>query len=450
MKVAGIIAEYNPFHKGHLYQIEEIRKKLGQDTFIVIAMSGSFTQRGEPSVSDKWTRTETALSLGADLVIEIPFTFACAPSDRFSRGAVKLLSSLGIITHLAFGAETEDLNLLLQIAKKTKLPHPETEELLKKELRAGLSFAAARQSAVMKILSRSEAPEFLSGISTLLSSPNTILALSYLQALEDIHSTIHPLLIPRIGAGYLDCSDTNTIMSATGLRKIVKESSCFSDRASFYNTIQNLAGRLPGETLAKLALSWQNGMSPVFMENLAFDIVHTLSVRNRQDLAGIAYMTDNLGSRLKNAVEGLRLSDKKSLFDVFSARAYTKRYANTRVNRAMISLLMGQTTNDLISLPEPLYIRILGFSKDGQYLLRRMKEFTRLPVVTKSSDFREHGTNISLSRMAELDLISTEYLNQKTGLPFGDEFNRKVVVYKGKKRKPKNKIAINDDHPLQT
>ena len=430
MNIAGIIAEYNPFHKGHLYQLLKIREELGTDTPIAVVMSGNFVQRGEPAISDKWTRCQSALSCGVDLVLELPFTFACAPSQRFARGAVAILSRLGIISHLSFGSEHIDLTLLRRISGELALSSLAAEKKMRAELREGASYAKARERALIEHFLSIRDFETAGKIPKLLTSPNTILALEYLFALEEEKSNILPLPILRKGSGYLEDDEIDGTMSATGIRRIVRNLAMNIEGSASHlpgNSAPALAGRLPAPSLARILTAWQQGISPVFPEDFASPIVRSIAVHDNEWISRIAYMQDNLSRRLKNSLDSLKLSENQTLHEAFSQKAYTKRYANTRINRALISLLLGQTQEDIEMLSSPQYIRVLGFSKKGRYLLKRMRDTACLPIITKSSDFLEYGKDRCFTRMAELDLLSSEMWNEKAGLPYGDEFNRQVI-----------------------
>ena len=194
MKVIGIVAEYNPFHNGHLYQIETARRTWGQDIYIVVVMSGNFVQRGEPAIASKWVRAQSALACGADLIIEIPFTFACASAERFASGAINLLASTGIVTDLYFGSETEDLTLLQTIAGILCDKPRSLETSIRTYLQDGQSYAAARETSLLEYLESEGRQDILPNVSAALRAPNSILAIEYLIACQKTDSSITPRL----------------------------------------------------------------------------------------------------------------------------------------------------------------------------------------------------------------------------------------------------------------
>lgn len=233
MKTAGIIAEYNPFHNGHLYQIEEVRKQTGAD-YVVVVMSGDFVQRGEPAIFDKYTRTRMALSAGADLVLELPVSFATASAELFAHGAVSLFNQTGIVDLLCFGSESGSLGDLRATAEILVREPEEYTQNLRAFLKEGNSFPLARSLALRAFLesqnvkaspkspaSRSESPIMLSASASSsslssssqipLSSPNDILGVEYLKALIRTDSSIEPFTIRREGQGYNDSTNPETL-----------------------------------------------------------------------------------------------------------------------------------------------------------------------------------------------------------------------------------------------
>lgn len=432
MKVVGIVAEYNPFHYGHAYQIAKARETYGADTPIVAVMSGDFVQRGEPAVTGKWNRAEAALRLGVDLVIELPFTFACASADRFSFGAIHILNATGIVTDLYFGSECTDLGFLQEIASITVEENPEYRSLLKENLGEGMSYAGARASAISlyfrnagKTVESIKAQEFL-------KSPNTILAIEYLAALIRTESRILPAVLERAGAGYHETSILAPLASASAIRNTVTK--CVDNGIPDVSRLaDSLAGRMPSASLALILSEYSNGIHPVLSDDFLPEAVSLIRSRTVEDLEKIAYMGDQLARRIKNAVSDLRVPPDMSFSDAFHLACDTKRYAGTRISRALISLLAGQTARDLENLESPGYIRILGFSDRGRCLLKLMRKNMRLPLIDKASDFLEYGQNRALTRMAELDLITSDLRGMKAGYTYGHEFERTVIRIKGPK-----------------
>jgi len=431
MKVVGIVAEYNPFHLGHAYQIQKARELFGEDTPVVAVMSGNFVQRGEPAVAGKWVRTRAALNCGADLVIEIPFTFACASAERFALGAVSLLKATGIVTDLYFGSECDDLPLLRELADVLCEESPAYISALKAGLQDGLSYAKARELALLSRLEKTDRPETASKCRSVLKMPNTILAIEYLAAIQKTNATFCPALLLREGAGYHDTSLECAKASASAIRNTVTKS-VIAGIADVSSLAGQLAGKMPAESLAPILSEWSRGIKPVLPADFLPETLLALRSHTVSELDETAYMGDQLSHRLKNAVADLRVSPKEDLLESFRSLADTRRYAGTRISRALISLLCGQTAADLNLLSAPEYLRILGFSDRGRYLLRLMRRTASLPEIDKASDFLEHGQNGKLTRMAELDLLSTDLWNLKAGYSYGEEYDRAVIRIKRK------------------
>ena len=426
MNVVGIVAEYNPFHKGHEYQLRRARELYGPETPIVAVMSGYFVQRGEPAVADKWVRTEAALRCGIDLVIEIPFTFACASAERFAQGAINLLDATGIVTDLYFGSECDDLALLCCVAEEYDEEDPAYVASLREFLREGKSFAKARELAVGEFFRKSGHSELADASGMIMSKPNSILALEYLIALRKSGSGIRPTALHREGAGYNECSIDSPFASATGIRSAIdRRLSGGAFRAA--DVAGDLQGKMPGVSLSLLLAEWQKGIRPVTPHSLIGDQIMGIRARSPEGLEKYAYMGDNLSRRLRNAIGRLRDTEPELLLDAFREEADTRRYAPTRVFRAMTSMLIGQTEKDLLDLTQPEYLRVLGFSDHGRNLLRLMRKSATLPIIDKASDFLGLGGSPAFQRMAELDLISADLWGLKAGLRYGDEFERTVV-----------------------
>ena len=432
MATTGIIAEYNPFHYGHRYQIRKARERYGDDAAVVVAMSGNFVQRGEPSIVSKWTRCRQALSMGADLVLEIPFTFACAPADRFAHGAVSLLSQTGVVGHLFFGSESDDLPMLRRVADRVARPSESTESVLRENLSLGLSYAAAREDALIRSFVDEGDSDAAAFCRRYLSLPNVILGLEYLAALTRIGSSLRPAVLGRQGAGYHDSDLTARNASASAIRSALRNLNIRGKESVPY-AAECLAGVMPPESLAPMLTEWSGGVRAVFPEDFYPAYWGSIRAKNLKEMETIAYMSDQLAGRLRNAAEEMRMESGDSLFEAFRESADTKRFAGTRISRAEVSLLVGQRADDLRDLAAPAYIRVLGFSDKGRYLLKLMSKASSLPVITKASDFREFASDPTLTRMAELDLLSSDLWCIAAGLPVGDDFSRTVLRKSGRK-----------------
>lgn len=387
MKTIGIIAEYNPFHNGHLYQIQKIKKLTGAQN-IVVAMSGNFVQRGAPAWTDKYLRTQMALEAGVDFVFELPVSFAASSAETFALAGVSLLSSLGFVDGICFGSECGEISLLNKIAHFLVQPPEDFYGQLKKLVSQGLSFPSARQKALSQYFAKEcEADP------TLLSSPNNILAIEYLKAIHLLNSHLVPYTLKRNDLGYhsenfLDTQtfgkDTSTTLaSATAIRKQSE-----SLDAAFFTRVQKA---LP-ENVFQL-LKQQKNRFPLFENDFSSLLYYCLNTLTETDLK-ILDMTPELYHRIKNC-----LTDFTS-YSEFISLLKTKQYTYSRISRVLLHTLLNiynlpllAQTNQLTDTPlsgmnnnhTPLvpYARLLGFSKEKSPLLRIEGS---IPIITKPAD----------------------------------------------------------------
>lgn len=329
MKTVGIICEYNPFHLGHKKQFDIIRQRLGEDTAIVCLMSGNFVQRGAPAIFDKSLRAQAAILSGADLVLELPVTYALSSAEGFAAGGVRILS--GFCDYLCFGCESGTADTLLETAKA--LLAPDFPEKLRLQLDKGLSFPAARQAA-------------LEEKGELLKSPNDILGVEYCKAILSQNSSMKPLPIHREG-GYHDTTPDSENPSATAVRNLI-----VSKR------------------------DWKSCIPPSAISAFEGAAVHTLAAGERSILARLRSMTDEEFEALPYGSEGLwrkfmhACRSCASLEDILTATK-SKRYTRTRLDRMAMCAFLGITEN-MLNAPAP-YARVLGFNDTGKALLKNAR-----------------------------------------------------------------------------
>ena len=357
MNIAGITAEYNPFHTGHAYQISALKAQLGPDTSVVAVMSGSWVQQGRPAVTDKWTRARMALNGGADLILELPTVWAAASAESFARGAVELLCRCGVIDTLCFGSETGELAPLLAAAEC--LDSPDYPEQLRKALEGGASFAAARQAAVEALIGPAGAA---------LASPNNNLGVEYLRALRSLHSNIKPVTIRREVAAHNSLDRTGEgFRSATQLRQHLARGEWEAVRPYVP------AGNLDILQSAPLA-------DPRLGERAVLACLRKMTAEDWAKLPD-AGAGEGLPQRLERAGRQCR-----SLDDFFTL-AKTRRYAMARLRRMALWAFLGLTAADVPA--EPPYLRVLGFNARGREVLKQMKTTAQLPILTKPAHARE-------------------------------------------------------------
>ena len=282
-KVLGIIGEYNPFHNGHLYHLEQ-SKQLTGSTYTVAIMSGNFTQRGSTSLIDKWSKTEAAIQSGIDLVIELPVLYATSSAENFADGAIKILNSLKVVDYVSFGAEASDIEVLNQFADILYHEPKQYKTMLSHELSKGLSFPKARENALLMYLND------IRKYANVLSSPNNILGIEYLKALKRQKSNIKPVSITRYESGYNDIAYSGNIASATAIRNIIKN-----------DGFDILSRLLPAPSYSILIENMKRG-----------HIVPDLSAFEKQIIYNLRKMDTSEIAELPDISEGLEFSIKKS------------------------------------------------------------------------------------------------------------------------------------------
>jgi predicted nucleotidyltransferase len=392
MKVLGIIAEYNPFHNGHLYHLEQSRKLTSSD-YTVCVMSSNFIQRGEPAVVNKWARTQMALSCGIDLVLELPVVYSMSSAEFFAYGAVKILDSLGLVDNICFGTESGCLEQLDSIANILQKEPNTYRELLKENLSRGISFPAAREQALTGYFS--QAGGFEGDIGCIMGSSNSILAIEYLKALKRLGSQIKPCTIARTSNAYNSKHLTGSISSATSIRKHIQ---------SEYENMETLKEVIPEASYSILKKEFEAGRGPVYPSSFEGLVLSAIRKISKEELSALPYISEGLENRIKEA------ADNSGSFEELVENSSTRRYTITRIQRILFSILTGMTASEFDSFNAcggPQYIRVLGFSQRGRRLLSRMKETAALPVIVKTADYK-NSCNPLLRRMLEIEASATD------------------------------------------
>ncbi len=385
--VLGIVAEYNPFHNGHLHHLIESQKLTDSD-YTIAVMSGSFTQRGDVSIIDKWSRTQMAIENGVDLVIELPTIYAISSAENFASGAIKILDSLGIVDYLSFGSECNDISILSDVTDVLTNEPSEYKSLLSHELSRGVSFPKARERALMMYLND------IRRFNNVLSSPNNILGIEYLKALDRQNSKIHPITIKREGSAYNDDSIPldSGFASATSIRNL-----CQSHDISI---LQNF---MPENSFNILQDCLENGH---LVKNISeFDklIIFTLRQMSTDEIANLPDVSEGLEFAIKSAVN--QCNTTAELLSIIN----TKRYTQTRLKRIFLYALLGITKKDMqISKTTKPYIRILGFNNKGRELISEIsKQNRKLTIISSVKKFMDGNSNKNLKLMLEKDIWAT-------------------------------------------
>lgn len=361
MKVLGIIAEYNPFHNGHKYQIQKAKECTGAD-YVIVIMSGPFVQRGEPALLSKYQRAKAALSEGADLIIELPVCYATASANYFALGAVNLLHQLNVVSHLSFGVETHDLDLFYKLAQFLEHECDDYKRILRQNLKEGLPFPKARRNAVSILLGE----EF----GLLLDTPNNILALEYILALNKLQSKIIPVPITRINNQYHQKELSSYISSATAIRSAVLEH--HSD--SFYEALPPAMKEIFHEYYGKTFPIALNDFSTFF---------HYQKITNPHPMSTYFDGTKELEHRFR------KLYSPTFTLEELIIPLKHKGYTNTRIQRFLLHFLL-EITNEQMQLflkkDITYYGKILGFRTDASILLKEISKNSSIPVFYRPID----------------------------------------------------------------
>ena len=414
-KVLGIIAEYNPFHNGHLYHLKESIKKSNSD-FTIAIVGNNFTQRGECSLIDKWTKTKMALSNGIDLVIELPSIYSTSCAENFAYGAISILDSLKIVEFLSFGSESGDIDDIKNVshAMNESDENSEFTKYLKEELSKGVSYPKAGKLALEKI-SKGKYDNFLTS--------NNILALEYISTLEKLNSKITPITINRKDNNYndIDLNKSKDMSSATSIRNNIIEN----------NSILNIKNYIPENSYQCLEDFFNKYNKFPYLHDFEKEIFYILKRMTIYEISNIPDVTEGLEYKIKEAV-----FNSVNLEDLIT-KIKTKRYTYARICRILINALLGITKQDFnMSKNIVPYARVLGFSKKGKSLLSRIsKENENINLITSVKKFKDSCTDEHLKRLLEIDILSTYLYNQALysnskidkDLVLINDFNQKIV-----------------------
>lgn len=368
MNTLGIIAEYNPLHNGHLYQLNQCKEQANAE-FVIVIMSGNFTQRGEAAILDKWTRSRLAVENGVDLVLELPFAYAVNSAEHFARGGVRILDALGCVTHLGFGAEADSLEDLQRAASILTEEDEEFQKQMRVFLSEGLTYAKAREKALRFKLGETSG-DFL-------RFPNNILAMEYLKQLKLSESPIIPIMVNRKGAGYHATAAKDGFASATAIREHLSE----EERKSYVP--QNVSDELDKRICV----------------NDYFSLIQAQVLnRSSEELAEIFSVSEGLENRMKEQIR--RSSD----LDDFVEKVKSKRYPETRIRRILCQMLVG-----LADFQDEYYARLLAASSKGTKLLKSIKKNSDIPIITNINK------NSQLPALVKYDIMASDLYNIITG-----------------------------------
>ena len=348
----GIIAEYNPFHNGHLYQIEKI-KEMYQDEEIILVLSGNFTERGIPSIINKWQKVDIAKHFGIDLIIELPFYYATQSADFFAEGAISILENLKV-DKLIFGSETDNIKIL-EIIAKCQIDNPDFDKLVKIYLRTGLNYPTAMSNAVYDLTKEK------------IDTPNDLLGISYIKTILKNNYKIKPITIKR--EDNYHSNELKEISSATAIRKALKEKKEIKNAVPEY--VYNI---LKNEKLHYI---------DDYFSLLKYKII------TEDDLEKYKDIDEGLDSLLKKNIMNT------NSYEELIKKIKTKRYTYNKISRALLHILIGLKKSDTYN---DKYIRILDFNNKGRDYLNKVKKEIEIDLLSK---FKRNN------KMLELELKST-------------------------------------------
>lgn len=409
MKVTGIIAEYNPFHNGHKYHIEQARKLTGAD-FIIVVMSGDFTQRGTPAIIDKYTRAKMALQNGADIVLELPACYACGSAEYFADGAVALLDSLGIVDNICFGSECGDVSLLRPIAEILANEPDDYKELLKTELRNGATYPNARNRALVHCI-----PSFAEN-ENIIGTPNNILGIEYIKSIIRRQSKITPVTIQRTGSDYHSYRFNDRFSSSLALRQSLDVQDC----------LDLIKDQVPDNVFDLLADAYQKSF-PVFPRDFSAMLKYKLLMDESHGYASFVDINDDLSDRILNHIHDAW--DYEKMCEILKSKNLT--YA--RVSRLLCHILLNLRKSDMHAYKANgtvFYARVLGFHDDGKGLMKALTSNSSIPLITRVSDGRELSSDAGRKQF-ESDLLASHIYESivadKFKSPMRNEFTRQVI-----------------------
>ena len=388
MQAVGVIVEYNPFHNGHKWHIDAAKKRSGCP-FVIGVMSGNFVQRGEPAMFDKWKRAEMAIRGGVDLIIELPTVFAVRSAQYFAAGGIRLLHSLGIVSHVCFGAEHADLELLNKIAKAANDVNIMNQMHI--NLQLGNTYASALGQALEKRYN-------IAG--NIISSSNNILAVEYLRAIKKFSPILQPIAVTRQQSKYNDTTITSSFASATAIRQAIIDHMTITDEIKM---------SVPGTTSEILYDLLSQKRGPVTLSNFSSIILAQLRITSSKQLEKLPSVSEGLHYKIRDS--SLVAANIEHLLALLKS----KRYTYTRLQRILIHALLGTTQDQLASFDKegPLYARILAFNQNGRLLLKKMNQTNAIPLITKTTHYlstkqRDTDTLTPLQQMLSADTLASD------------------------------------------
>ena len=407
-EVLGIVAEYNPFHNGHLYHLQKTKELTGAK-YTVCIMSGNFVQRGNTSIVDKWKKAQMALLNGVDLVIELPTIYSVASAENFASGAIRLMENLKVVDTISFGTETEDFAALNNIATILNEEPKEYVNLLKEGLSQGVSFPKAREQALIKYIDDNVRYK------NILNNSNNILAVEYLKALKGCKSKITPVAIKREKVYYNEEKIVDDFASATAIRQMILE-----------KDFHSLSKVVPRDCYDILSKEYEVGNVIFDIQRFEKEIFYVLRRMSVEQIAKLPDVSEGLENTIKSAANFCN-----NVRD-FIQMVKTKRYTQTRIQRILLFALLGITKKDVQSAKRVVpYARVLGFNEKGRLLLSGIAQNNpKMEVITSLKKFEDSNTNKTYKRMLDIDIFATDIytLGYKNGSLANLDYTKNMVM----------------------
>lgn len=405
--VLGIISEYNPFHNGHLLHLQE-SKRISNANLSIAVMSGNFVQRGDTSLVDKWAKAEMALKSGIDLVIELPTLYAISSAENFAEGAIKILNSLGIVTHVSFGSEMGEISPLNDVAEILYKEPKEFSSLISKQMHSGLSYPRARELAMQMYFGGSKK------YTEALQNPNNILGVEYLKALKKYKSNIVPITLKRKYSDYNSTDVKSGIASATAIRTMIKQN-------------KNIHYVVPFETYEIIENKKNEGQLITDLSHFSKEIIYSFRKMTLSEIANLPDVSEGLENKIKVA------ANTTNNFDTFLANIKSKRYTQSRIQRILLYSLLDISKKEIeMSRKQVPYIRVLGFNSKGKKMLSYISNNNpKLPIIVSLKRFMESNLDKHLHTIISKDIFATNVytLSYKTGSIANLDYTHKIVEF---------------------
>ena len=396
MNLLGLIVEYNPFHNGHKYHLEK-SKEITNATHTVAIMSGSFLQRGEPALFDKYTRAEMAVKNGVDLVIELPTLYACQSAEIFSHGAVATLNSLNCVNSLCFGSEEGNIDILQTISEILVKEPSDFKTTLKNFLDEGIVFPVARSKALYEYIKNNHLLELSEDeLQQVLNSSNNILGIEYIKSLIKLNSSIKPYTITRIASKYNSTDIESNICSATAIRNSLKDNTDLK-------LIENV---VPLHTFNEINHKINTNFNPVF-DYMFYDLLSSTIIRDVDNLTKYFEVNEGIENKIYSNI--FKSKTLEELIDLTKS----KRYTMTKIKRTLNNILLGINRDDVIKvkdLDRVPYIRILAFNNKGREIIKKIKTSSDIEIITKFSKI-SHVDDPIFDTLIKYDLKSSNMYN---------------------------------------